>query len=186
MVGRRTQQTLVTMVQQSPAPASHVQGDSAAGTHSNLHDLASLTRCWTAAVNKTMTRSLCHLSAENSFLPRCDVVSLGGQFPLLQRITIVTPLTESSNLWISCPWWHSMKFKKNWILANTTMRTSNLASSECRRHSNVTVSTNFGGAYGDTAEHIVCCFNWSVVSTACNDRTEVTSVIFIQYKYAHN
>jgi hypothetical protein len=93
MVGRRTQQTL--------APVSHVQGDSAAGTHSNLHDLASLTRWWTAAINKNMTRSLCHLNAENSFLPRCDVASLGGQFLLLQRITIVTSVTvkQSMNFW---------------------------------------------------------------------------------------
>jgi len=105
MVGRRTQQILATMVQQSLAPASHVQGDSAAGTHSTLHDPASLTRCWTAAINKTMTRSLCHLSDENSFLPRCDIVSLAGQIPLLQRITIATSLTESSNLWNSCPRW---------------------------------------------------------------------------------
>jgi hypothetical protein len=105
MVGKRTQQTLATMVQQSLAPASHVQGDSAAGTHSNLHDLASLTRCWTATISKTMTRSLCHMSDENSFLPRCDVVSLGGQFLLLQRITTVTPLTQSNNLWISGPRW---------------------------------------------------------------------------------
>jgi len=77
MVGRRTQQTL--------APASHVQGDSAAGTHSNLHDLASLTRWWTAAINKNMTRSLCHLNAENSFLPRCHVVT-GRAVPSFTKI----------------------------------------------------------------------------------------------------
>ena len=58
MVGRRTQQTPATMVHQSLAPASHVQGDNTAGTHSNLHDLASLTRPWTAATNKTMTRCI--------------------------------------------------------------------------------------------------------------------------------
>jgi hypothetical protein len=150
-----------------------------------------------------MTISLCHLGAENSFLLRCDVVSLGGLYLLLHFFITVTFLWHSQpiyeflvpddegatilrNVRTYTPDDTAWNFRKIESSAKTTVKTSNLASSECRRHSTVIVSTNFGSVYGDTAELIICCFNWSVVSTACNDCTEVTSVIFIPYKYTHN